>query len=144
VLQRKRFLKGGPIRGKNIKDVSFFEPSGQEMSDQAWNTPFIRCLGMRLANDQSQRELNEPIGNTLLLLLNAHHEQISFALPAASDAQEWQTLIDTADPKKEPTIYKPETEYALQGRSLVLLRCLTPVAGRAAAEDPFKTAVSVA
>ncbi len=144
VLQRKRFFKGGAIRGANIKDVSFLEPSGEEMNDQAWDTPYIRCLGMRLANDESEREINEPVGDTLLLLLNAHHEPIPFTLPKATGQQEWQALIDTADPKKEPTIFKPDTAYSLQGRSLVLLRCLTPVAGHAPSADPFQTAVTAA
>jgi isoamylase len=37
VLQRRKFFVGRPIRGSDIKDISFFEPSGREMSDAAWN-----------------------------------------------------------------------------------------------------------
>ena len=60
-------------------------PSGEEMTDEAWNAGFVKCLGVRLAGDLigDVDERGEPIvGDTLLLLLNAHHEPIPFTLPA--------------------------------------------------------------
>src|SRR3954468_4364135 len=51
VLQRRKFFLGRPIRGTGIKDITFFEPSGKDMSDQAWNDPNVKCLGVRLAGD---------------------------------------------------------------------------------------------
>jgi isoamylase len=36
-MQRRKFFVGRPIRGTGIKDLSFFEPSGSEMSDAAWD-----------------------------------------------------------------------------------------------------------
>src|SRR3954449_12057162 len=35
VLQRRKFFQGRAIRGEQIKDITFFEPSGREMSDEA-------------------------------------------------------------------------------------------------------------
>ena len=58
---------------------------GKDMSDEAWNAGFVKCLGVRLAGDLigDVDERGEPIvGDTLLLLLNAHHEAIPFTLPA--------------------------------------------------------------
>ena len=75
---------------------------GQEMSDEAWNAGFVRCLGVRLAGDLigDVDERGEPIvGDTLLLLLNAHHEEIRFALPLTKEEHQWQLLLNTADPK---------------------------------------------
>ena len=80
-----KFFHGRAIRGSDIKDISWFEPSGKEMSDEAWNAGFVKCLGVRLAGDLigDVDERGEPIvGDTLLLLLNAHHEPIPFTLPA--------------------------------------------------------------
>src|SRR5579885_378779 len=51
VFRRRDFLQGHPLRGEGIKDISFFEPSGQEMTDEAWNAGFVRCVGLRLAGD---------------------------------------------------------------------------------------------
>src|SRR5262249_5088978 len=86
VFQRRKFFKGRAIRGSDIRDVSWFGPSGEELSDEAWNEDFVRCLGVRLAGDLigDTDARGEPIrGDTLLLLLNAHHEEISFTVPAA-------------------------------------------------------------
>ena len=83
-MQRRKFFSGRSIRGSNIKDISFFEPTGKEMSDAAWNDPSVKCLGVRLAGDLINEvdERGEPIkGDTLLLLLNAHWEEIPFTLP---------------------------------------------------------------
>ena len=51
VFQRRKFFLGRAIRGSNVKDISFFNPSGHEMSDEDWNAGFVRCLGVRLAGD---------------------------------------------------------------------------------------------
>ena len=84
VFQRRKFFLGRAIRGEGIKDISWFEPSGQEMTEEAWSTGYARCLGMRLAGDLIGEidERGEPIkGDSILLLMNAHHEAISFMLP---------------------------------------------------------------
>ena len=40
----------------------------------------------------------EPIvGDTLLALMNAHHEPIGFKLPATNEDHRWERLYDTAD-----------------------------------------------
>jgi glycogen operon protein len=83
VLHRRKFFLGRAIRGSEIKDISFFNPSGQEMSDEDWNSGFVKCLGVRLAGDliNDENERGEPIvGETLLMLLNGHWEPIPFTL----------------------------------------------------------------
>src|SRR5205807_138596 len=52
VFQRRKFFYGRSIRGSGIKDISWFGPNGEEMSDEDWGAGFVRCLGMRLAGDQ--------------------------------------------------------------------------------------------
>jgi glycogen operon protein len=126
VFQRRKFFLGRKIRGSDIKDLSWFDPNGKEMTDEAWNAGFVRCLGMRLAGDVigEEDERGEPItGDTLLLLLNAHHEPIPFNLPAARDEQYWEILLDSASAQIPPasTMWAPGT-YPLQGRSMVVLR----------------------
>ena len=125
VLQRRNFFVGRPIRGSEVKDISFFDPSGKEMSDESWDAPFVRSLGVRLAGDviSDVDERGEPIvGDTLLILMNAHWETIPFTLPETKVEHWWQTMVDTADPEQPARVYVGGERYELQGRSLVLLR----------------------
>jgi isoamylase len=144
VFQRRKFFLGRPIRGAGIQDISWFEPSGQEMTEDAWNTGYARCLGVRLAGDLigHVEARGEPIvGDTILLLMNAHHEAVPFTLPATREGQQWERLLDTADPQGEPRQCPGGQQYELQGRSMAVLRtpaqqeeALQPVATGAAAE----------
>ncbi len=125
VLQRRKFFLERAIRGSAIKDISWFEPSGKEMRDKAWKEPFVKAMGVRLAGDMIREvdERGEPIvGDTLLLLLNAHWEEMAFTLPKTKAGQNWVTLVDTRDGTTEPRTYSGGDSYALFGRSLVLLR----------------------
>jgi isoamylase len=98
VFRRPKFFQGRRIRGSEIKDVMWFNPGGNEMSEEDWGLPFARCLGMMLSGDTID-VLNfqgEPIrDDTFLFLINAHYETISFLLPG-QERIEWQLLIDTA------------------------------------------------
>jgi glycogen operon protein len=125
VLQRRKFFVGRPIRGSEIKDISWFSPNGQEMSDQAWGDPNVKCLGMRLAGDliNETDERGEPIvGDTLLLLLNAHWEEIHFTMPTTREEHVWEQLIDTRDPAAPMRICRGGEVFPLFGRSLALFR----------------------
>jgi glycogen operon protein len=131
VLQRRKFFIGREIRGMGIKDVSFFNPAGHDMSDEEWNAPFVKCFGIRLAGDLMHEvdERGEPIkGDTLLLLLNHHWEEVPFTLPETSGGDVWQTMVDTAEPDRPlPVKVRPAREaYPLYGRSLALLRTVRP------------------
>src|SRR3712207_8827325 len=76
------------FRSSNIKDITFFDNNGNEMSDEAWNTGWAKSLGVRLAGDVINEvdERGEPIvGDTLLLdrkstRLNSSHANISYAV----------------------------------------------------------------
>jgi len=129
VLQRRKFFIGRPIRGSHAKDITFFEPSGQEMTDEHWNAGFMKCMGIRMAGDlmDEMDERGDPIvGDTLLLLMNAHWEQIPFTLPTTSHHQVWETLVDTRDPEMPLKVCRGGEKYDLFGRSLALLRTTLP------------------
>ena len=40
VFRRPKFLQGRRIRGSEIRDVMWFNPGGNEMSDEEWSSPF--------------------------------------------------------------------------------------------------------
>ncbi|NUN49443.1 MAG: hypothetical protein HUU15_11505 [Candidatus Brocadiae bacterium] len=81
----------------------------------------MRCLGCRLSGD-SIDEMDtegEPVrGDTLLILLNAHHEAIPFRLPADSA---WERLLDTAAPTASG-VFESGSTFRLDGHSLAVFR----------------------
>src|SRR5262249_7869046 len=122
VFQRTSFFQSRAIRGTDIKDISWFDPSGEEMSDDGWGG-FVKCRGMRLAGDLIGEldERGEPIvGETLLLLFNAHHEAIPFTLPQTRPEHHWESLLDTSGPDGviELVCLEGGQQYQLQARSV--------------------------
>ncbi|HSL02756.1 MAG TPA: hypothetical protein VK901_04370, partial [Nitrospiraceae bacterium] len=125
VFQRRKFFQGRKIDGADVPDISWFQPSGEEMTDEAWNAGYTQCLGVRLPGDLigDVNERSEPIrGDSIVLLINAHHEAIPFKLPSRGQGQEWERLIDTGDPEAESVERKGGEEYEIKGRSMVILR----------------------
>jgi glycogen operon protein len=125
VFQRRTFFHGRKIRGEEVKDICWLTPAGQEMNDEAWNAGFVKCLGVRLAGDQIG-ELNESgeriKGDTLLVLLNAHHEPIPFSFPAPAAGQRWERLLDTAEAALPAGPVPDGKPYPLEGRSLAVFK----------------------
>jgi glycogen operon protein len=128
VLRRRRFFQGGRLRGSEVKDLSWFRPDGREMTDEDWTTGYAKSLALRLAGDAiSERdEKGRPItDDTLLILLNAHHEPLAFTLPAHKRSVRWQPVLDTAvsaGREKPVTIFRGGERYKLEARSIAVLR----------------------
>ena len=130
VLRRRKFFQGRRIRGSEVKDLAWFRPDGKEMTDEDWNNPQARCLGIRLAGDaidEVDARGNRIIDDTLLILLNANYEPIPFILPAHRSKVRWELVLDTREPtgipKQRPKLMRGGTPYDLEARSLALL-CL--------------------
>jgi glycogen operon protein len=99
VLQRRRFFRGQHIRESSLKDLAWFRPDGEEMTDEDWVVNHLKSIGLLLGGDSIETldERGERIvGDTLLVLLNAHHEAVPFTLPHIERGPEWEYLIDTA------------------------------------------------
>ena len=80
VLKKRKFFQGRSIRGAGVKDIAWFEPNGREMNDNAWNTPFVRCLGVFLNGtdlDQTANDKDSIDASSMFLMFNAHHESLT-------------------------------------------------------------------
>jgi glycogen operon protein len=127
VLRRRQFFFGRRIRGSEVKDLAWFRLDGKEMTDENWQDPVARCIGLRLAGDAIDEvdAQGEPVtDDTLLILLNAHHEPLSFTLPAHRPGVKWELLLDTrtADGRRLHRAMKGGEVYDLEARCLALLR----------------------
>ena len=131
VFHRRLFFQGRRIQGSAVKDLSWFRPDGKEMTEDEWNSGFTRCLGLRLAGDaiEEMDERGQPIvGDTFLLLLNAHHEAVPFIVPAHKARVRWELLLDTRDWDLGPRVpaFRAGETYPLEARSLAVLRLRRP------------------
>jgi len=131
VFHRRMFFQGRRIQGSAVKDLAWFRPDGKEMTDEEWGNGLSRCLGLRLSGDAIEEvdDMGEPIvGDTFLILLNAHHEPVPFVLPAHEASVRWEPVLDTRDWDGEADRQPLRTgaRYLLEGRSLAVLRLGRP------------------
>jgi len=127
VLRRRQFFFGRRIRGSEVKDLSWFRPDGKEMTEENWQDPLARCIGLRLAGDAIDEvdAQGEPItDDTLLILLNAHHEPLPFTLPAHRPGVKWELVLDTrtAEGRRLHRPMKGGEVYELEARCVALLQ----------------------
>jgi isoamylase len=123
VLTRRKYFQGRSIRGAEVKDIYWLDPSGREMTDEAWNAPFVRSLGVLMvgdAVDEVDERGRQVTGDTLLILLNAHFEEVPFVLPKVDEGKSWLRVIDTIEGKAPETRFTGGARYPLQGRTLAV------------------------
>ena len=108
------------------KDICWYRPDGEEMTEEEWGAGWVRCMGVRISGktlDDVDR-YGEPIGDeTFLFCLNPHHEPIKFYMPPCPADCGWEMLVDTNDPvcgKKKQV--RPGRFYEMTDRSAVLFR----------------------
>ena len=139
VFRRRQFFQGRQIRGAEVKDLTWFEPNGQEMTDPAWDADFSRSLMVRLSGD-SMEEVDihgeRIVDDTFLLLLNAHEDGVTFTLPPPPSQRKWERLLDTGEADWKRSATPRGTHYRLRGRSLAVLLARQFTARRGAEEQP--------
>ncbi len=125
VLQRRRFFRGQLFRDSSLKDLAWFRPDGSEMTEEDWKQPYIRSLAYLLGGDTiatPDEHGDRIVGDTLLVLMNAHHESVRYTLPDIEWGREWEILLDTSggtDAKRDRLFAAGMVEVA--PRSLAVL-----------------------
>jgi glycogen operon protein len=122
ILHRSRFLTGAYDEELEVKDLTWINASGFEMSAEQWGDTLMKCFGMLMdgrARPTGVRQRGTEAA--MLLVLNAHHDLVEFKLPECPGAQAWKLLLDTniAD---GATAFRglAGAAYAVTARSLVL------------------------
>jgi glycogen operon protein len=122
LFHRGRFLTGAFNEELGIKDVTWIDPAGAEMTPEQWTDGNARCVGMLLdGRAQVTGIRRKGSDNTLFLMFNAHHDTVRFAFPDVPRCRIWDCLIDTNRPvdSKIPGARKG-AHYDMAGRSLSL------------------------
>ncbi len=124
ILRRGRFMTGDMNEELEVRDVTWINASGQEMSGGDWDDANMRCFGM-LMDGRAQATGIRRRGSaaTMLLVLNAYHDLVQFTLPDCTDGKHWKLLFDTNTPdeaREEP--FGIGDVYGVTGRSTLLFR----------------------
>jgi glycogen operon protein len=118
VLRSARFLHGATEPRPGIRDVAWFDETGCELTQAAWNDPAAQLLSLRRAGAGVEQGVD-----VTLLLLNATGCDRDFVLPPP--ALPWRCVIDSASGQTTQT---PVSSHAVPvgARSAMLLVASVP------------------
>ncbi|WP_336205742.1 glycogen debranching protein GlgX [Nonomuraea sp. LPB2021202275-12-8] len=128
VFQRRRFFHGRhPDNGK--RDLVWLTPGGTEMTAGDWHVSYAKSLMVYLNGEA----ITEPgprgeriVDDSFLLLINAHHEDMTFTLPGEAFGATWLPVLNTSDESCEnlyvDDAWRPGDLVAVTSRSLQVLR----------------------
>ncbi|MEO8456801.1 MAG: glycogen debranching enzyme GlgX, partial [Chloroflexota bacterium] len=124
VLRRQKFFQGRKIRGAEVKDITWFTPDATEMTDEQWDTDWAHALQVRYggdALDEFDEDGERVKDDTMLLMLNAAEEEVTFTIPEQPIGGSWDIQVDTGDPEnKEVERLHAGDTITLIGRSIAL------------------------
>jgi glycogen operon protein len=124
ILRRSRFLSGEINERIGIREITWINASGGEMQEEQWRDDLMLCFGMILdgrAQATGIRQRGQDA--TLLIVLNAYHDMVSFTLPESGGGPaQWRRLIDTNLPLEEQSSAQLPSgdQYDVTGRSLLV------------------------
>ncbi|MGQ9368854.1 glycogen debranching protein GlgX [Azospirillum sp. A39] len=127
VLRRPSFLHGLAASPAGLKDIVWYTPLGNEKTAEQWRNPHARCVGL-LLNGHAGRFLNAEgrriEDGVLLIVLNAHHDTVSFVLPSVPGGRGWRSLLDTrvADGAGDGRMHLSGRPVPIDGRTTVVFQ----------------------
>ena len=128
IFRKRGWFQGYPIRGTGVEDIAWFQPGGEEMSEEHWSHDFAKSLAVYL-NGKGIHALGvhgeQIVDDNFYLLFNAHHEDLDYKLPEAKYGNDWVCMLDTdrEDQRFEETPhYKPGEIINVKGRSIIVLQ----------------------
>jgi glycogen operon protein len=122
ILRRNRFLVGEYNEAIGVKDVTWLDPTGSEMTAEQWEDAHGRCLGMMLDGRAQPSGIRKPGADaTLLLIVNAHHDVVNFVLPEVPEGEYWSCMIDTNRPDlRDQERLDFGSDFMVTGRSMLM------------------------
>jgi glycogen operon protein len=129
--RRRKWFQGRAIHGTEVKDITWFNPDGAEMTEEQWNDGFTRAIAIFLNGEEIVTPTargERVIDDSFLILFNAHAERLEFVIPPALQQWEWVTLIDTTQPQfvEQGIKYIEDKPILVAERSVMVLLQRSP------------------
>ncbi|HEY4008508.1 MAG TPA: glycogen debranching protein GlgX [Acidobacteriaceae bacterium] len=97
-LHRRRFFQDRTIRGSVVRDVAWYGPDGNEISDQVWNEAWSKSIGV-MFNGRTLGVMDEDgeqvMDDSFLILVNAAESGVEYMLPDPPNGRPWRQVLDT-------------------------------------------------
>jgi isoamylase len=131
VFRRRHFLSGEATGSSSLPDAWWCRPDGRRMTQRDWERSERHVLGLFLNGYEFPyrgRQGEKIIDDSFLLLINAHHEDVRFSLPARRWGQNWALELSTHDPDCAPgsATYAARSTVDTVARSITVLKRLDP------------------
>ena len=130
-LHRRKFFQDRQIRRRSDgslvlveKDASWFNPDGNEVSDEAWNAEWTRAIALLLngctlqVSDENGKWI---VDDSFLVLVNAADQGVEFTLPKSPRGRPWQQVLDTENLEDSFAPAPVNGSVIVGGRALKLL-----------------------
>jgi glycogen operon protein len=130
VFRRRRFFNGRQVRGSDLQDIGWFQPNGEPMTDEDWDSGAAKSLTVFLNGDgiREPDARGEPVSDdSFFLLFNGFYEPLEFTLPDLDAGERWKVVIDTQAPmvdQAEERSMKSGEAFAVEPRSVLVLQKL--------------------
>ncbi len=127
MFRRRHWLSGSATHGSDLHDVGWFNPAGEPMTLQDWNSGFARSMSVFLNGEGlvATGPRNERIvDDSFLVMFNAHWDSVSFTVPKGLGGSMWQVQIDTATNKTRDLLVAENDEWEIGGWAIVVLQRL--------------------
>ncbi|HEV7930380.1 MAG TPA: glycogen debranching protein GlgX, partial [Nitrosospira sp.] len=99
VFRRRRWFQGESIHAEGQEDIAWFDPGGEQASEQLWQEGVIQSVGIFIngENFPNPNARGEPVtDDSFYLIFNAHFEAVDFILPPDRWGLRWRKVFDTA------------------------------------------------
>ena len=125
ILTRGRYLNGRYSEEAGVKDLTWLNPSGAEMQEPDWSDAGARSVGLVLEGKAQHSGVREHANDaTLLILINAWHEGVSFKLPDDEQTPlHWKLMVSTDEALDRESVPKGSTEFLAPPRSVTVFEC---------------------
>ena len=122
VLRSTRFRHGEPAGELGVKDVTWVNAGGGELTDGDWDDTNLHCFGLLLDGRARLSSVREPGDDeALLIVVNGWQDGVDFTLPEHPGIAGWALLIDTNAPE-EAGDHAIGEAYTVTGRSVLVFR----------------------
>jgi glycogen operon protein len=132
LFRRRKWFQGRALHGADVRDIGWFKPDGQLMTDEDWAGGFAKSLGVFLNGEELPsvgRRGERVMDDSFYLLFNAHHEGMTFTLPTGQWGDAWRTVLDTSNgfisdrrSRGEESVYRAGEQLVVAARALVILK----------------------